>query len=162
MMLRIGKAKINKAFTLIEIILVVLITSILLVMALPNFAQGYGKIHLRQVSEDLLNVARWSQGMAMAQQRIYRLSFSDDHHGYEMTRSSDEDNQSGIFEKVKGTLGRKHRLPADVSVNIPESSINFYPDGTIDPVTIELISPTKKTVLSSAVMRGVLMVVDNE
>ena len=152
-----------KGFTLIEIILVIILIAVVLAMALPNFIPGYGHFRLRQIAEDVVNSARWAQAMAMGQRCIYVLSFSDDRRSYGIMRvSGDEDGKRYTFEPVKGLAGRPHTVPVDIHLNTHQSYIQFYPDGTIDPATIELISVGRTVVLSSAIMRGVLMVVDDE
>ncbi len=163
MTLPIGKTEPNNAFTLIEILLVIIIAAVVLAMALPNFSQGYRQFQLKKMSDDLISVARWAQAMAMGQHRIYALFFSNDRRSYVMMRApQDDDGQKGDFQQISGSLGRRRIIPADIHLNVQQDGIRFYPDGTIEGVTIKLTSFQQKTVLSSAVVRGVLTVVDNE
>ena len=156
--------KVNKAFTLIEIMLVVIIIGIVLAIAAPNFSKGYSHFQLNKTSDDLLTVSRWAQAMAIGQERIYVLSFSEDHHSYDLLRekldkgSDDQDS----FEPVNGSLGRMHMVPEAVELKVHEDSIKFYPDGTIDPTEIQLNSPGQKIKLSSTEVRGMLTKVDSE
>jgi type II secretory pathway pseudopilin PulG len=156
--------KANKAFSVIEILLVIIITGIILGVSVPNFLKGYSQFQLNKTADDLLNVSRWAQAMAMGQQRIYALSFSDDRKYYLLERDGDNltgDGQSN-FEPVKGSLGHRHAVPEAVTLATPEVQVEFYPDGTIDPATIQLSSKTQKMVLSSTQVRGMMTKISDE
>jgi prepilin-type N-terminal cleavage/methylation domain-containing protein len=158
----IGEMKGNKAFSLIEIVLVVAITGIILGLAVPNFYKAYSGFQLNKAADDLFSVSRWAQAMAIGQQCTYALSFSRDRRSYGLERviESSASGQSG-FESVKGSLGRRHMVPEAVNLVTPDR-IEFYPDGTIDLATIRLNSRSKKIVLSSAQVRGMMARISDE
>ena len=177
MILPTGETKKNNAFTLIEILLVVVIMGIVLAMAAPNFSKGYSRFQLNKTADDLLMVSRWAQAMAIGQERIYALSLSEDHRSYELERAdineiNEEDNGEDNFEPVNGALGRMHAIPDAVHLEISKSidskgtgnrdMIEFYPDGTIDPARIQLGTSRQKEVLSSVEVRGMMTKVDSE
>ena len=170
MMSPIGKTTADDAFTLVEIVLVLVLTAIILAMAMPNFSQGYLGLQLRQTTEDIVNEARWAQALSMGQQRTHVLFFTEDRRSYGIARVSmgKDGSKDGLpagqtgFERVKGTAGRAHTVPFDIRLQVKTSRIKFYPDGTIDPVTIILASSKQKKVLSSEFVRGMLMVVNEE
>jgi prepilin-type N-terminal cleavage/methylation domain-containing protein len=149
--------KTNNGFTLIEILLVVIIIGIVLALSAPNFSNGYTRFQLNKTADDLLTVSRWAQAMAIGQERIYALSLADDHHSYKLVRSNND-----TFEPVNGSLGRMHPIPESISLDASNDSIEFYPDGTIDPATIQLASPGQKIILSSTEVRGMMTKVSNE
>ena len=164
----------NKAFTLVEILLVVIIIGIVIALAVPNFSKGFSSFELDQTADDLLSVSRWAQAMAIGQERVYALSFSSDQRTYGLVREKmgDDNDSQDKFEPVQGPLGRKHMIPAAIQLEITQISdskgkedadlIEFYPDGTIDAATLQLNSSAKKIVLSSVAMRGMMTKVDNE
>jgi len=168
MILQIGEAKGNSAFTLVEILLVIVVVGIVLALAAPNFSNGYSRFQLNNAANDLLHVSRWAQAMAIGQERKYALSFSEDHRSYDLQRVvvNEESNEEESFEPVNGTLGRMHLIPDDIRLVMTQSKdsqgtgdmdrIEFYPDGTIDQASIELDSPDQKTVLSSTEVRGMM------
>ena len=172
MILPIGETKLNKAFTLIEILLVVIIVGIVLGLAAPNFSSGYSHFQLNKTADDLLSVSRWAQAMAVGQERTYALSFSDDRHSYILVRTKiplqnegtgniDDSNDQDTFEPVNGTLGRMHTIPDTIHLDT-QDRIEFYPDGTIDSATIELASSDQQITISSAKVRGMMTKVGHE
>jgi prepilin-type N-terminal cleavage/methylation domain-containing protein len=154
----------NNAFTLIEILLVVIIIGIVLALSAPNFSKGFSRFQLNKTADDLLNCSRWAQAMAIGQQRTIALSFSHDHRSYSLTRIqiNEESDDQQSFEPVNGSLGRMHSIPEEIDLDTKNDNINFYPDGTIDPATIQLDAPDQKIMLSSTQVRGMMTKVDNE
>jgi len=156
--------KVNKAFTLIELLLVVLIVGIVLALAVPNFSKGYSLFELNKIADDLLATSRWAQAMAIGQERTYALSFSGDRHSYGLARAKVNDglDDQDSFEPVSGNLGKMHVIPQAIDLVTQNDRIEFYPDGTIDQATIQLISPKKKIILSTTQMRGMMIKVDHD
>ncbi|MBF0503698.1 MAG: prepilin-type N-terminal cleavage/methylation domain-containing protein [Candidatus Omnitrophica bacterium] len=165
--------RVNKAFSLVEMLLAVIIVGIILALAVPNFSSGYARFQLNKTADDLLGISRWAQAMAIGQERIYVLSFSNDRRSYSLvcakaalqndeTWNIEKESYPDSFEPVKGALGRMHIIPDGVNLDTQDDRIEFYPDGMIDRAVIELDSPLQKIVLSSVLVRGVLMKVDNE
>lgn len=160
----IGVTRKNNAFTLVEILLVIVIAGIVLALAAPNFSKGYSRFQLNRTAEDLLNVSRWAQAMAIGQGRKYALTFTDDRRSYAILRAmvNEETDDQNSFEPVSGALGRMHRLPDAVLLDTHDDRIGFYPDGNIDPATIQLNSSGQKVVLSSNLVRGMMTRADSE
>jgi len=175
--------KANNAFTFIEIMLAVIIIGIIVALASPNFSKGYSRFELNKSTDDLLSVSRWAQAMAIGQERIYALSFSADRRFYNLVRAKASGQDEGTantedadgqisFEPVRGSLGRMHMIPSAIHLVMRQSYgfnrtgdtdlIQFYPDGTIDPATIQLNSLEQKTVLSSTEVRGMMTKVNDE
>lgn len=133
-------------------------------LAVPNFSRGYSQFQLNKTADDLLSVSRWAQAMAIGQERTYALTFPGDRRSYQLQYINSENNSDGTpsFVPVKGTLGRSHMVPDNVHLDIHDDNIEFYPDGTIDPATVELSSSGKKIGLSTIEERGMMTKVDNE
>lgn len=165
MTLTIGAMKQNKAgFTLVEILLVLIIMGIVVALTAPNLSKGYLRFQLNKTSDDLQSVSRWAQAMAIGQQRVYALSFADDHRSYRLVREEvidGENDGQDNFGPVPGALGAVHTIPQAVRLDTSEDRIQFYSDGTIGPATLQLTAPGQKTVLSSMAVRG-MMVKGNE
>jgi len=156
--------KVNKAFTLIEILLVIVILGIILGLAAPQFMGGYSRIQLNETTDDLMSISRWAQAMAIGQERIYAISFSSDRRSYALIREkiNKQTDSQDRFESIHGSLGKKRILPEAIHLEIQDDRIEFYPDGTIDPETIEIDSAQKKVTLSSSVERGMMIKLNDE
>lgn len=164
----------NKAFTLIEILLVVVIFGIILALAVPNFSQSYSRFQLNKTADDLLGVSRWAQAMAIGQESTYALAFSDDYRSYNLVRATVNDQTGNVddFKPVPGSLGRMHAVPDDLQLTLTVVSesqatgdmdrIEFHPDGTIDQALIQLESPKGNITLSSKEIRGMMIKVNND
>ena len=160
----IGETKKNDAFTLVEILLVITIAGVILALAAPNFSKGYSRFELNKTADDLVGVSRWAQAMAIGQERVYVLSFSDDRRSYGLVRSKSDEGSSDQedFEPVNGALGRIHTVPEAVHLDSDEDRIEFHPDGTIDGAAIHLKDQEQKILLTSADVRGMMIKVNDD
>ena len=151
-------------FTLIEIMLVLVITGIVLALAVPNLSKGYSGFELNKTADDLLDLSRWAQAMAIGQERVYALSLAGDHGSYKLVRAKSDNSSGGqdSFEALQGSLGRQHLIPDAVRLDTGVDRIEFYPDGTIDPAVIQLASHDQHIELSSGQVRGMMIKVDRE
>lgn len=154
----------RKGFTLIEIMTVVIIIGIVCALAAPNFGKGYSRFQLDKTTDDLINVSRWAQAMAIGQGRIYALYFSVDRHAYGIQYAKDavDPDDRSVFEPVPGPLGHMHLVPDAVHIRVHDDKLEFYPDGTIDPTTIEVYSSQRKELLSTVAVRGLMTRVNDE
>jgi type II secretion system protein H len=150
----------SKGFTLIEILLVIVIIGVLVSMAVPNFSKEYARFQLNAAANDLLTISRWAQAMAIGQGRVYALSFSDEKRSYRLLRASMDDQ--GSFEPLKNTIGKMHKIPEGIDLDVDNKNIEFHPDGTIDAATIQLNSSRHKVTLSSSAIRGMMAKVNSE
>ncbi len=160
----IGAPKANSGLTLVELLLVIIVLGIVLALSAPNFSKGYAHFQLNQTADDLLHISRWAQAMAIGQQRAYALRFAEDGRAYKLMRAKEgqAEDEEDSFEPVNGSLGRPHPVPEAVRVDVQPSSIQFHPDGTIDPASIVLDSSAFKTTLSSSTVRGMMIKEDHE
>lgn len=148
-----------RGFTVIEIVLVVIIMAVLAALAVPNFAKGFDGFQLRQAASDIKAQARWAQAMAMAQQRVYRLTIDAEEGCYSLEREKDKTSPDGSpsYEAVPGSPGRKHCVPEEVKFSSDAAQVRLNPDGTIDPATIQLERGKRALILSSALKQGALI-----
>ncbi len=150
------------AFTLVEVALVIIIMAVIAAMALPNFSATFSGSQLKQIEQDLLHKARWSQIMAVGTRRIYALSFAQQPDSYKVVTVDRTDSDHPVLVSVPTAMGRAHIIPNGVEVRAPDGPIEFHPDGTITPAVIELRSKHKKSILSSTARAGVLQVVNDQ
>jgi len=123
-----------KAFTLIELILVVVILSVLSTLAVPRLAHFYDTLQLRGFTSDLSSLAQYLQAEAISRAGVYSLTYDEEHAFFRARLKVDDE-----FRDISGRWGRKFLIPPGITVSgqPPEvSEILFYPDGSSDTATI--------------------------
>lgn len=128
------------AFTLLELILVLVLISAVLAMAAPSLR---GFAHGREVADaaaKVLALTQLARSRAAAWGCIHRLNVDDDAGECWLTMQ-----KVGAFVEIEGNQGRRVALPAGLSVTVqapdgedPPRFLRFYPDGRCDPATIVL------------------------
>ena len=140
---RIGLKPKNKsswAFTLIEVLLVLVVMSVLVGISVPNFRNTYQKFFFKKSVEDLAYTMRYAQSRAIMKNLIVRLEFNGDFTGYWLTqqKKSDSEEAAPTFSKIDGEMGKDFKVGSDVKIEAPEPAVNFYPDGNIDKQEIKV------------------------
>jgi Tfp pilus assembly protein FimT len=119
------------AFTLLELILVMLLISIALAEAAPQlrgFLIGSG---LKNATTDLVSATQWARTRAISDGKTYRLLV--DRNGYQIEYQNQQ-----TFVAASSAMGRRFDLPSDILLelkrqdNAPGDHIDFYGDGTTE------------------------------
>jgi len=154
----------RRGLTLVEILLVVVVLGITASMVLPNLGQSYGQVQLQTTVSDLAYLMRYSQSRAVIQKNSVRLNFADPPQAYwlEETPSENEDSQDpGVYQQVRGRLGRAYKIPEQVTVTPSSTAIVFYADGTIDPVQIQVCRVGRCLEISTQVPKNQVKILDD-
>ena len=130
------------AFTLIEILLVVLVLAVIVGISIPNFQNTYQKFSLKKNVDDVLYTMRYAQSRAVMKNLIVRLEFNEDFSQYWLTQEepSEESTDKITFEDVDGSMGRIFNFDHEVKVESSGNAIQFYPDGNIDKLELKMCS----------------------
>ena len=148
----------KQGFTLIEIVLVVLVLAIVVGVAVPNIAKSLNTVELSQCAQDMLMTMRFAQARSRLEQKDYRLVFDDGFKAYHLERAvADEplDDQYNMeFIPLAGRWGRKQTVPSSMTIGSNKQLVQFYADGTIEPVRMELFNDKRKFILSTMEQRG--------
>ncbi len=132
------------AFTLLELIAVLVLISTVLAVAAPSlrgFARG------RQTTDAaarVLALTHLARSRAASWGSVHRLNFDAETRECWLTMQ-----KLGAFEEIEGNQGQRFRLPAGVSVTLELQAdgdgaseqaehVQFYPGGRCDAATIEL------------------------
>ncbi len=146
-----------RAFTLIEIMVVVVLISILTAMIIPEMKGTFEDTLLRSTGRELVNVIELASSRAVSLNQTLRIKIDSATGRYETERQSRE-GSSDDFVPLDGVTGSQGKLDKRVSVQIldlpedsdeasatpeaptpnPESQLTFYPDGTADGSVILL------------------------
>ncbi len=108
-----------RAFTLIEIVVVILLVSIIAVSAAPSITQAMSDIGLASAARAVLVHIRYAQSVAVAENKIILLLFDDS--GYYLSEIDSMGDVARNESQVVGTLlvnPITHR-PMQLSINAP-------------------------------------------
>jgi Tfp pilus assembly protein FimT len=132
------------AFTLWELILVMVIITTALAMAAPSLS-GWGRgSKLRDVGDQFLAVTRWARSQAIADAQVYRLNIDSSVGAYWLTAQQGEQ-----FVELGNSFGQLHTLPQGYRIAIaadatgaPQSqqTIDFMPNGRLTAARIEIVT----------------------
>ena len=146
----------SRAFTLIELMTVIVIIGIMTAMIIPEMRGTYEDALLRSTSRDLVSVFELASSRAISLNQLHRVRL-DTTTGHYMVERQAPDGGPEEFIPLKDVSGCAGELDQRISVEIhrpgedasealgadtsqnqnqPEA-ISFYPDGTADAVMIQ-------------------------
>jgi type II secretion system protein H len=135
------------AFTLVELLLVVVLMSILAGSVVVSLSGRTEKYALRATADDLAAAVRFASAHARLEQRPHRVVFSDDRRAFWI---ESRDEATAEYRALAGMPGAPRRLSQDVRVARvvaaddtgagEVSALSFYPDGAGFFGRIELVA----------------------
>ncbi|MBN1872571.1 MAG: prepilin-type N-terminal cleavage/methylation domain-containing protein [Candidatus Omnitrophica bacterium] len=140
----------TRGFTLIELIIVAAIIVVLVAMSSPLFMATFRDLEVKNSLYDLGKIIKYAQERAIIEEKRYRLILSFDRNLYFLLSedaNADKDEESGDssgggedagWEKVPGKYGKVYHLPEGAEFQGEVDSLNFYPSGRCDSVTIQV------------------------
>jgi type II secretion system protein H len=141
-----NRPRASSAFTLIELVLVMVVLTVLLTIAAPSLRGWSRGTKLRDASDQLLAATRFARSQAVTTGDVYRVEFDVNTSSYRVT-SRDGDQ----FAAVPGEFGRETRLPSEVRLSVARedggagSAIEFHPSGRTTPARISLAADWGET-----------------
>jgi len=135
------------AFTLIEIVLVLMVIAICAMVAAPRLANFTKGRALPNSATALATTARWCRVQALSEGVTYRLNLDPNGNRYWVTK----DDGTGLnFTQVTNDMGREVSLPEGVLLSCPDippkedgTYLSFEPGGQKDVGVITLMSDTR-------------------
>lgn len=127
-------------FTLIELLLVIIIIGILSAVSIPIFKNSFSDLQLSDTSYNLARLMRYAQQRSIVERVNYRLNFDQQLTRFWLTRNSNPQSPE-VYSRLSDKTGKVTLIPPKVKIETESYSVNFYPDGKIDKVTIYLSSP---------------------
>jgi prepilin-type N-terminal cleavage/methylation domain-containing protein len=131
----------RRAFTLLELILVMLILSMLLAMVAPSLS-GFGAGRdAEYAAAQVMTLSHWAREQAISEGRVYRLNFNPSQQQYWATAQV-----GGVFQTINDEFGSVFTLPEGVTMawDAPQENglyyAEFYPGGRAQPVRISITS----------------------
>jgi prepilin-type N-terminal cleavage/methylation domain-containing protein len=134
----------KKAFTLIELLLVIIIMGILLNLTLPVLRGNFAQLQLESFSSRLLSLMNYLQQRSVVEGRIIFINLDPNNQRYWVQRKGED--------KIS-TFG----IPLDLTITAQENKVAFYPDGSMDKVTVTINNRLGKSIgiTSKGVFGGV-------
>ena len=133
------RSRASSAFTLIELVLVLVVLSVLMAIAAPSLRGWSRGTKLRDASEQVLAAARYARSQAVTTGANHRVEFDADSNAYRVTALDGEQ-----YIPATGEFGRVVALPPGITLGVTREDgdvsgvIAFYPSGRTTPARITL------------------------
>jgi prepilin-type N-terminal cleavage/methylation domain-containing protein len=139
------------AFTLIELMVVIVVLSVAAAISIPNFKSTYAHYRFHQSATDLSGLMRYGQSFSVSRQKIVSLQFEDSFSRARLMLGQ---------EPLSGRFGRVVNFPEDTKVSCPVEIIKFYPDGNMDKTDIEVAWNGKAAIISTRLQKGAIKMLE--
>ena len=129
-----GKRRFAAGFTFLELLLVLLLVVILAGVSYPVIKNNFNATQLPVFTKRLQALFVYLRERAIVERKVVYLTFEEVNTKYRVNIG----NESRTIESFV--------VPEKIRVETEQEQIAFYPDGSIDKVTINLISPGQSEV----------------
>jgi prepilin-type N-terminal cleavage/methylation domain-containing protein len=157
MRLNLPRSKVRRAFTLIEMMVVVVIIGIISAMIIPEMKGSFDDALLRSTGRDLTGVFDLASSRAVGFNQHYRVKFDLQNGRYVLERQVHTGTRED-FVPLKDVSGAEGRVDSRLTVEIGPAdggstendagggqdsqpltdAISFYPDGTADAAVVRV------------------------
>lgn len=138
-----------RAFTLPELLLVVLIVAVVSALGSPLFSRGHELREVRRAADEAVYLLRYARVRAMTEQTLYKVDFTDRQMVLRRAVDFSESPEHTLFSNVDGSAGRARLLPAKALFYGQPQEVFCYPDGRIDRVRFFVRSADTGFVIST-------------
>lgn len=129
-----------KAFTLLELILIMIILCTVLAMAAPSLRGFFSSRQLNDVAEQILVMTRYAKIQSVFQGRFYRVNIDKNEHRCWISVLSENE-----YEPLRQSFGNDFLIPPDIEVTFDEVEetagiyyFEFNPQGYAKPGRVRL------------------------
>ncbi len=129
-----GSLRQKRGFTFLELLFVVIILGILLGVSLPQFKKSYQAFQFDAFTGQFAGLFNYLRQRSMVESKIIHLEFDNEKKEY-----------WSYFDQSEARL-KTYPIPDGVTLEADKDEVLFYPDGNIDKITINIVSPDHKEV----------------
>jgi len=125
----------TRSLTFIEILLVIIIIGILIGVSLPSFRKTFNNLQLNSASSELQALMNYVHERAIVEGKVIYFNI--------------DNGTKECWAQIKGASTRlkAYSVPEGVSIEPEKKQILFYPDGSIDSITIKLTNLNNEDVI---------------
>jgi prepilin-type N-terminal cleavage/methylation domain-containing protein len=140
---------IQKGFTLVELMIVVLVVAVLSSMAIPSLAQWCHDLEFRKTTRDLVSILREAKSRAIRTNLEHRVEYAATNKQYRMTQGNRSNNSTSWNTVVYDWTD----LPAGVHIDANVNTIQMNTNGTANGGTIRVQNDALKTIYEIRIAR---------
>lgn len=129
----------QKAFSLVELIIVIAIMGIMGGIAAYSWQRYVHNANLKTAARDLTADIANTRSKAISEGLKYRIKFNTDGNNYTIEKANSDDSYTEIVTKTPAMHGRGSGLTLQ-SVNFPNETMYFYTRGTCNPGSLKIVN----------------------
>lgn len=133
-----SKPNSRAAFTLIELVLVILFVMVLAGLVSPLFKKTFRNLEAQNAASNLAKTINYGQELAVIEKQNYRLDVGYENNEYHLMRWDASLPSGAAYAKVQGRYGRTFYIPDRFEMTGVDSNIVFYPDGRSEEAEIRI------------------------
>lgn len=129
-----------RAFTLIELVLVLVVVSVVLALCAPSLRGFFASRQTADAAATMLSLTKWARTEAVSRGRPCRLNIDAPSGTFWLTVQ-----EAGRFVPLDSEMGRRFQVPQGAAVDVQSdlpgpapSYLQFYPSGRSDMAAIEI------------------------
>jgi prepilin-type N-terminal cleavage/methylation domain-containing protein len=132
-----SRPKAAKAFTFIELLIVIALVGIVTAISAPQFRSTFDRLRLEGFAKEIYYLAEYLQESAISQNKNFCLDIDARFGKFQAQREGDEE---GEFKTFSGRFGRVYAAPEGIMVAVEPADTErfyFYPDASTASVSIK-------------------------
>jgi prepilin-type N-terminal cleavage/methylation domain-containing protein len=140
---------IRNGYTLMELMIVVLITAVLSALAIPSFLQWRQNLEFRKTARDLVSILREAKSRSIKTNLEHRVEYASTNKQYRLTQGN-RSNNSTLWNTV---VYEWTELPSGVRIDANVNTIQMNTNGTANGGTLFIQNDALKTIYEIRVAR---------
>jgi prepilin-type N-terminal cleavage/methylation domain-containing protein len=128
----------KRAFTLLELVLVMVLIAIILSYAAPSLRGWSRGSKLRDATDQMLSATRYARTQAIAKSTVCRLEFDMANGRYAVSYQCGQNFAPDPDEDASGSLPPGYHITVQIAQPVQGNAIEFYPTGRTQPAIIRI------------------------